>query len=113
MSESDSNFGLDPSIARELREFFEQREGVNRVWIFGSRARGDQHVRSDIDLAVDAPGLDASGFAALERALDDLLFVRKVELVHWQGISNARFRREIEADRKVFWESRGRKLETA
>lgn len=28
---------------------------VERVWLFGSRARGDKFERSDIDLAVEAP----------------------------------------------------------
>jgi uncharacterized protein len=31
---------------------------VERVWLFGSRARGDNFERSDIDLAVEAPGID-------------------------------------------------------
>ena len=113
MSELDSDFGLDPAIARDLRAFFARRDGIERVWIFGSRSRGEQHARSDVDLAVDAPGLDASGFSALESALDELLFVRKVELVHWQRIADERFRREIEADRKLFWESPARRSEAA
>lgn len=113
MRESDSDFGLDAAIARDLREFFGRREGVNRVWIFGSRARGEEHARSDVDLAIDAPGLDTVQFAALEKALDRLLFVRKVEMVHWQGIKDERFRREIETDGKIFWEPSGHKVEPA
>ena len=31
---------------------------VERVWLFGSRARGDHFERSDIDLAIEAPGMD-------------------------------------------------------
>jgi predicted nucleotidyltransferase len=31
---------------------------VERVWLFGSRARGDNFERSDIDLAIEAPGMD-------------------------------------------------------
>jgi uncharacterized protein len=32
---------------------------VERVWLYGSRARGDNFERSDIDLAVEAPAMDA------------------------------------------------------
>lgn len=99
-------FGLDAGLARQLRDFFARREGVERVWIYGSRTRGEEHARSDVDLAVDAPGLDAYQFAALERALEELMLVRKVELVHWQAIGDERFRGEIESDRKIFWEPR-------
>ena len=31
---------------------------VERVWLFGSRARGDNFERSDIDLAIEAPGME-------------------------------------------------------
>lgn len=103
---SSTDFGLDPTIARALRDFFQQRKDIERVWIYGSRARGDEHERSDVDLAVDAPAMDKYQFAALERGLDDLALVRKVEVVHWQGIGEEKFRREIETDRKIFWEPR-------
>jgi predicted nucleotidyltransferase len=31
---------------------------VERVWLFGSRARGDNFERSDIDLAIEAPAME-------------------------------------------------------
>lgn len=107
MAKTKPDFGLDPAIAQDLRDFFE-RQRVNRVWIFGSRARGEEHARSDVDLAVDAPSLNAAQFAALQSSLERLLLVRQVELVHWQEIGDERFRLEIETDKKVFWEPGGR-----
>ena len=41
-------------LARRLAE----HPAVERVWLFGSRARGDHFERSDIDLAVEAPAMD-------------------------------------------------------
>ena len=38
---------------------------VERVWLFGSRARGDHFERSDIDLAIEAPGIDRGEWAKL------------------------------------------------
>ena len=38
---------------------------VERIWLFGSRARGDQASRSDIDLAVEAPRATTSEWLAL------------------------------------------------
>lgn len=113
MNKARSDFGLDAMIGGDLRAFFDRNSGVDRVWIFGSRAREDEHARSDVDLAVDAPHMDSSAFEALRRGLEKLLFVRKIELVHWQTVSDDRFRREIETERKVFWERVGRKAEVA
>ena len=36
---------------------------IEKVFIFGSRARGDARERSDFDLAVDAPKMDRSGWS--------------------------------------------------
>ena len=38
---------------------------VERVWLFGSRAGGDHFERSDIDLAIEAPGMDRYGWLKL------------------------------------------------
>lgn len=97
-------FGLDARVTRDLRRFFAARPEVRRVWVFGSRARGDAGERSDLDLAVDAPELDASGFAALREELNGLLLVRGVDLVHWQAADDDALRHAIEAERRVFWE---------
>lgn len=42
----------------ELLLLFQNHPSVNRVILFGSRARRDHEDRSDIDLAVDAPQMD-------------------------------------------------------
>ncbi|HEX3210049.1 MAG TPA: nucleotidyltransferase domain-containing protein, partial [Geminicoccaceae bacterium] len=38
---------------------------VERVWLFGSRACGDHFERSDIDLAIEAPGMDRDDWLKL------------------------------------------------
>lgn len=44
------NSGIKISLVEEIREYA-QRYGVEQVYLFGSRARGDYKERSDIDLA--------------------------------------------------------------
>ncbi len=41
------------------------------MWLFGSRARGDNFERSDIDLAIEAPGIDRGEWAKLHLDLDE------------------------------------------
>lgn len=54
---------------------------VQRVILFGSRARGDVRVTSDIDLAVDAPGADAGAWASWIAAMDERRSLVRVDLV--------------------------------
>ncbi len=107
MSEVAAPATIPRTMERDLIALFEQWPEVERVWIFGSHARGDAHARSDVDLAVDAPRMDERGFADLVRALEGLLFVRKVDLVHWQAIEDPAFRRAIEVERRILWQREG------
>ena len=97
-------FGLSLSAWRDLREVFAATPGVERVWIFGSRARGNARDHSDVDLAVDAPELGSDGFYALQHRLEALPTLHKLDVVHWQTVTEPVFRTEIESGRKIFWE---------
>ena len=77
-----------------------RRAGVRRLSMFGSVARGDAGIDSDVDLAVDLdPGARIGLFAlgALERRLSGLLG-RSVDLVP-EPVELPRLRRMIERDR--------------
>lgn len=50
---------LKPELASELRDFAKARK-LHKLILFGSRARGDNLPKSDIDLAVS--GGDVGGF---------------------------------------------------
>lgn len=100
------NFGLDPSIAQTLRACFDEFVGIERVWIYGSRARGDHRSSSDIDLMVDAPDWSLNEFSQLWAAIDDLRLLCGVDLTHWQSTLSDGFRLQVEKDRQLFWQPR-------
>jgi predicted nucleotidyltransferase len=57
-------------LVERIREAVRRRGGVRLAVLFGSRARGDAEDGSDVDLAVDAPGVDLLALAdALGREL--------------------------------------------
>ena len=99
----EADFGLAPATAAELRRVFARSPGIDAVWIFGSRATGRARPESDIDLAVDAPGLSPADFDALQDRLDALPTLHKLDVLHWQAVSDPVFRAQIERDRRRFW----------
>ena len=59
------------AFAERLRESFGER--LERVVVFGSRARGDAHEDSDIDLLVVVEGTEGDVLAAEKRAWELML----------------------------------------
>ncbi len=99
-------FGLESEALNALLTLFAATPGVERVWIFGSRARDDWRARSDIDLAVDAPDFTTSDFLNLQSSVRDLPMVYPVDMVHWQKVTMPEFVAQIERNRQVFWQPR-------
>ncbi|WP_374595091.1 DEAD/DEAH box helicase family protein [Aquabacterium sp.] len=101
-------FGVEPHSAAAMRELCERTPGLRQLWIFGSRARGDNRARSDVDFAADAPDWSATEHLAFLDALKRLPTIYPIDCVWWQGDLPTEFRERIERDRKVFWAPRRR-----
>lgn len=73
-----------------------QRHRAKRLVLFGSRARGDNKERSDIDLAVyGMPQKERAGFWL---AAEDLPTLLKFDIVHITPDMNPKFLQNIEKD---------------
>jgi predicted nucleotidyltransferase len=55
---------MRPAIAVMVEQIRRSRS-VERIILFGSRARGDHHERSDIDLGIACPGASPEEWAAI------------------------------------------------
>lgn len=70
--------GIRPEVIEEIKEFAKEFD-IDKVILFGSRARGDYHRTSDIDLAVS--GGDVAQFAlAVDEETSTLLMYDVVDL---------------------------------
>lgn len=71
--------GMAPEnlIAERLSSFPE----VERVILFGSRARGDASPRADTDIAVECPGVDPRRWSEMEEAVENAPTLLRVDLV--------------------------------
>ncbi|PJA23847.1 MAG: DNA polymerase III subunit beta [Alphaproteobacteria bacterium CG_4_10_14_0_2_um_filter_63_37] len=99
-------FGLSDAVVASLRQVFAEFPAIDRVLIFGSRAKGHFKDGSDIDLAVLAPGLSDADFTVLWSRLDDLPLVFKLDVLHWDRLGNERLKAKVLGEGRVLFESR-------
>ena len=85
--------GIVARIAHVLGEFPEVRRSV----LFGSRARGDNLERSDVDIAIEAPGAGPECWTRIVEAVDEVPTLLRIDIVRWETASAA-LKREIERD---------------
>lgn len=64
-------FGLSDIQLAELKHIFQQIPQVRQAVIFGSRAKGTHHTRSDIDIALVGVDLDRHHLAKLRLLFDE------------------------------------------
>lgn len=82
MRQANASPVIDPvtAVLAQLQPFKE----IEAVYLFGSRARGDHTDRSDVDIAVSAPGVDIIGWSDIAAAVDEADTLRRIDLVRWE-----------------------------
>jgi len=87
-------------LARRLAE----HPAVERIWLFGSRARGDHFERSDIDLTIEAPAINRAEWTKLhldlEEEADTLLLI---DFVLMDDLPES-FRHRVHREGKLLYE---------
>jgi predicted nucleotidyltransferase len=76
---------------------------VERILLFGSRAKGDAEPRSDIDIAVACPAADTRTWLDICRVAEEAETLLKIDLVRLED-TDQEFRRRIEREGKVLYE---------
>ena len=77
-------YGLSDTVIQELQSVFRKHSFVERAILFGSRAKGNYHIGSDIDLAVVAKSMTYSQFLSICADIDDLDLLYKVDLLDYK-----------------------------
>ena len=88
--------GLDEHSLTVLRQVFARYPNITQVKLYGSRAKGTHHERSDIDLAVFGEGLDRFEIAKLLMELDETDLVYPIDLQHYDAIKNSKLKAHID-----------------
>lgn len=102
-SETTEKFGLSRQDIEHYQSVFADFPQVERVILYGSRAKGNYRPASDIDLTLIG-ALDWQTFNELEQRLDDLMLPYQLDLSICSQIDNPELIEHIKRVGKVFYE---------
>ncbi len=85
---SQKKFGLEISTIEKINSIFLKHPKVNKVILYGSRAKGNYHQGSDIDLTLIGSTLTTSDLLRMKNDLDDSMLPYKVDLSLFHHIDN-------------------------
>lgn len=90
-------------ILPELYELFACYPAVEQVVLFGSRARGDFHSRSDIDLIIKAPSLSQEDWLHMVfRMTEELNTLLSIDLIRWEDASTSLREKALSEGRVIY-----------
>lgn len=97
-------YGLKKTTIDSIQRVFEKYPQVEKVILYGSRAKGNYRNGSDIDLTLIGSALDLSLLFKIESALDHLLLPYKIDLSVLRQIENQELLDHIGRVGVVFYE---------
>ena len=95
-------YGLKQKDLDALCTCFAQFAGIKQVILYGSRAKGNYRIGSDIDLTI-VGDLNFTDLLRLETIIDDLLLPYKIDLSLKSHINSADLLAHIERVGQVFY----------
>ncbi len=81
-------FGLGQSTIDQIRQVFSAHSEVESVVLYGSRAKGNYKVGSDIDFSMKGEGLEFSLLSSIADELDELPLPYQFDLSIFDNISS-------------------------
>lgn len=91
-----------PEAVRRIVVRLSAEPSVRRVILFGSRARGDARLRSDVDLAAEAPGASAGEWQRLADIVEDADTLLSIDLVRLEEAPEELHRRILAEGRTLY-----------
>ncbi len=97
-----NNFGLPKRTIDELLSYFKSKPDIERVLIFGSRAKGTYRNGSDIDFAIWTDNHD--DFFRIAGELDELPTPYKFDVIDYKTLTHQGMLNSINNDGKLFYQ---------
>ncbi|MBQ5404611.1 MAG: nucleotidyltransferase domain-containing protein [Bacteroidales bacterium] len=100
-------FGLSDKVIEEIQDVFRRHIEVEKVLIFGSRAKGNYRAGSDIDLAVIGNNIDYRLILKIGCEIDTLELLYGIDLLDYQSKKNTPIGEHIDRVGQIFYERLG------
>ncbi|TVQ92264.1 MAG: nucleotidyltransferase domain-containing protein [Bacteroidetes bacterium] len=98
------DFGLKKEHIDAINNVFNEYQNVEKVLIYGSRAKGTHKTGSDIDLVIAEKEISFSQMMEITNKLDDLLLPYKIDISQKSKISNSDLTDHINRVGKIFYQ---------
>lgn len=99
-----TTFGLSPAVLAQMQAVFSHYPALEVVKIFGSRAKGSFHERSDIDLVAFGSNLDRFQIADILQSLEETDIPYLIDLQPYDALKNPRLIDHIDRIGKVIYQ---------
>jgi uncharacterized protein len=96
-------YGLKKETIEKINQIFARHMAVEKVFLYGSRAKGNYKKGSDIDLSLIGENLNLILLNKISLDLDDLLLPYKIDLSIYNQITNSDLVDHISRVKKIFY----------
>ena len=100
------SFGLSEKTVSSILETISYFPEIEKVIIYGSRAKGNYKNGSDLDLTILGNDLNLNTINKLEIALDDLLLPYTFDISQYKHIKDGELLSHINRIGKIFYEKK-------
>jgi predicted nucleotidyltransferase len=97
-------FGLSDKVIKQLQNIFSQYEDIEKVTIYGSRAKGNYRKGSDIDLVFYGNNLNQKIIYSIEEDIEELYLPYLFDIAIFSHIKNKELIEHIQRVGKIFYE---------
>ncbi len=80
-----------------------QLASINKIYLFGSRARGDASARSDIDLAIACPNANSRTWLDIKETIEETPTLLKIDILRLEE-ATPELRKKIIEEGKIIYE---------
>ena len=96
---------IPEDVKVDLINFFSFYSYIDKVVIFGSRARGDYNPKSDIDICIYSLTMSDIEFRDIRYDINELPILYHIDIVHFERV-NESLQKSILKDEELFFTNR-------